>query len=121
MKSVTGRSPSPGMFRKCRLQYSRSMSMRGASASCTMKMRSPGIARIDSTSIRLARVWKESRMSPMLGCSARRTISQARSEEHTSELQSLMRISYAVFCLKKKKQQKQDHHNKKIQNTTQDT
>src|SRR3546814_9226242 len=31
----------------------------------------------------------------------------ARSEEHTSELQSLMRISYAVFCLKKKKPQKQ--------------
>src|SRR3546814_4206378 len=29
-----------------------------------------------------------------------------RSEEHTSELQSLMRISYAVFCLKKKKQEK---------------
>src|SRR3546814_983994 len=28
---------------------------------------------------------------------------EARSEEHTSELQSLMRISYAVFCLKKKK------------------
>src|SRR3546814_2162066 len=33
-----------------------------------------------------------------------------RSEEHTSELQSLMRISYAVFCLKKKKT-----HNMKIQ------
>src|SRR3546814_8511514 len=30
---------------------------------------------------------------------------QARSEEHTSELQSLMRISYAVFCLKKTKKQ----------------
>src|SRR3546814_1365069 len=30
----------------------------------------------------------------------------ARSEEHTSELQSLMRISYAVFCLKKKKKRK---------------
>src|SRR3546814_2040913 len=30
-------------------------------------------------------------------------IAAARSEEHTSELQSLMRISYAVFCLKKKK------------------
>src|SRR3546814_3795879 len=30
-----------------------------------------------------------------------------RSEEHTSELQSLMRISYAVFCLKKKKKYKQ--------------
>src|SRR3546814_1852013 len=30
-----------------------------------------------------------------------------RSEEHTSELQSLMRISYAVFCLKKKRKKKQ--------------
>src|SRR3546814_1098168 len=32
---------------------------------------------------------------------------QSRSEEHTSELQSLMRISYAVFCLKKKTRNKQ--------------
>src|SRR3546814_8591065 len=32
-----------------------------------------------------------------------------RSEEHTSELQSLMRISYAVFCLKKKKNIKEDY------------
>src|SRR3546814_9528637 len=38
--------------------------------------------------------------------------SVGRSEEHTSELQSLMRISYAVFCLKKKKQKK--HTNKII-------
>src|SRR3546814_7312102 len=35
-----------------------------------------------------------------------------RSEEHTSELQSLMRSSYAVFCLKKKKQNKQIINNK---------
>src|SRR3546814_3422943 len=35
-----------------------------------------------------------------------------RSEEHTSELQSLMRISYAVFCLKKKKQYNKPHQNK---------
>src|SRR3546814_4284751 len=33
----------------------------------------------------------------------RKAIQFGRSEEHTSELQSLMRISYAVFCLKKKK------------------
>src|SRR3546814_7678210 len=33
-----------------------------------------------------------------------------RSEEHTSELQSLMRISYAVFCLKKKKHNKYSKH-----------
>src|SRR3546814_2200337 len=46
-----------------------------------------------------------------VGMARRRTLhgthcqccSLARSEEHTSELQSLMRISYAVFCLKKKK------------------
>src|SRR3546814_7335390 len=38
----------------------------------------------------------------------------ARSEEHTSELQSLMRISYAVFCLKKKKKQR----TKKIKSLT---
>src|SRR3546814_8560553 len=37
---------------------------------------------------------------------AARTV--ARSEEHTSELQSLMRISYAVFCLKKKKTKQQN-------------
>src|SRR3546814_8263016 len=44
-----------------------------------------------------------------------------RSEEHTSELQSLMRISYAVFCLKKKKINKMNKNNKystiKKQNT----
>src|SRR3546814_7546322 len=34
-----------------------------------------------------------------------------RSEEHTSELQSLMRISYAVFCLKKKKKSQRKHTN----------
>src|SRR3546814_5359872 len=39
---------------------------------------------------------------------------ETRSEEHTSELQSLMRISYAVFCLKKKKH---THHNQINLNT----
>src|SRR3546814_9642657 len=41
----------------------------------------------------------------MRPCSLR-TYATPRSEEHTSELQSLMRISYAVFCLKKKKPNK---------------
>src|SRR3546814_4196291 len=45
-----------------------------------------------------------------------------RSEEHTSELQSLMRISYAVFCLKKKiqnthKNKKEDHSRKRHKKT----
>src|SRR3546814_7886095 len=41
---------------------------------------------------------------------------RARSEEHTSELQSLMRISYAVFCLKKKKKEKQTNNTQPRQN-----
>src|SRR3546814_1332442 len=40
----------------------------------------------------------------------RRGFDPSRSEEHTSELQSLMRISYAVFCLKKKNKQVVDHN-----------
>src|SRR3546814_10258423 len=40
-----------------------------------------------------------------------RDLHSARSEEHTSELQSLMRISYAVFCLKKKKKKRQKTEN----------
>src|SRR3546814_8700408 len=38
----------------------------------------------------------------------------ARSEEHTSELQSLMRISYAVFCLKKKKKERHQTQENKM-------
>src|SRR3546814_1903921 len=46
----------------------------------------------------------QDRHSPFAAsASFRRSRSSRRSEEHTSELQSLMRISYAVFCLKKKK------------------
>src|SRR3546814_1819647 len=44
---------------------------------------------------------------------------RSRSEEHTSELQSLMRISYAVFCLKKKKTKKYSPHtNTTLQNNS---
>src|SRR3546814_5062731 len=42
-------------------------------------------------------------------------VGQTRSEEHTSELQSLMRISYAVFCLKKKNKNKRNTHSNTIQ------
>src|SRR3546814_6868404 len=49
--------------------------------------------------------WREYR--PARACPALHGLAPigARSEEHTSELQSLMRISYAVFCLKKKKKE----------------
>src|SRR3546814_2407553 len=47
----------------------------------------------------------------------RRKRDRFRSEEHTSELQSLMRISYAVFCLKKKKITKISYTSNKYKNT----
>src|SRR3546814_2876233 len=50
-----------------------------------------------------------------LECRARRA--GLRSEEHTSELQSLMRISYAVFCLKKKNKDHIQRIQKKYYNT----
>src|SRR3546814_3398906 len=45
----------------------------------------------------------DNRVDPNSGTIRVRAVLRNRSEEHTSELQSLMRISYAVFCLKKKK------------------
>src|SRR3546814_6043974 len=42
-------------------------------------------------------------LAPAAGGGGQMRLTEKRSEEHTSELQSLMRISYAVFCLKKKK------------------
>src|SRR3546814_2112434 len=55
-------------------------------------------------SIALSRNRWSATISPRCSHCGRSTpCSRGRSEEHTSELQSLMRISYAVFCLKKKK------------------
>src|SRR3546814_8682055 len=48
----------------------------------------------------------EAQMDRLAGAGQRERRLALRSEEHTSELQSLMRISYAVFCLKKKKKHK---------------
>src|SRR3546814_3398057 len=55
-------------------------------------------------------VLAEMRLAPhpeLLHDPGRRDVAAVRSEEHTSELQSLMRISYAVFCLKKKNKHKE--------------
>src|SRR3546814_2406559 len=62
-------------------------------------------------SIALSRAMLSTGLAPdlILGVKLRPFEAHCRSEEHTSELQSLMRISYAVFCLKKKKKK-----NKKI-------
>src|SRR3546814_7555471 len=55
---------------------------------------------IESTVQSIQRAVEEAEL--MAGCEIRSVYASIRSEEHTSELQSLMRISYAVFCLKKK-------------------
>src|SRR3546814_6551345 len=79
----------------------------------------PELPRTENPDRRSRRQWRHSgRSATDSVCAARHAASRApsassavariaaasRSEEHTSELQSLMRISYAVFCLKKKKQ-----------------
>src|SRR3546814_8977806 len=56
---------------------------------------SRAMSRIDAVALLGVPFWRPPRRSPGLE-------PHLRSEEHTSELQSLMRISYAVFCLKKK-------------------
>src|SRR3546814_5956315 len=48
-------------------------------------------------------------------CEGEKSANRARSEEHTSELQSLMRISYAVFCLKKKNTNKKKYTRRQAQ------
>src|SRR3546814_5218598 len=67
------------------------------------RLRCGGIARVteyaglEAESARASWIFRPSVLLP-----------ESRSEEHTSELQSLMRISYAVFCLKKKNRQNPD-------------
>src|SRR3546814_8526050 len=77
---------------------------------------------VDSAVIRIGKLRAERphRIADVLECPFSGLDHLSRSEEHTSELQSLMRISYAVFCLKKKKNQthimRQDQHNIKDKN-----
>src|SRR3546814_3556282 len=63
------------------------------------------IAGLENAENRLSIVSSTMRFAPTCSTAISRRMNNAsrRSEEHTSELQSLMRISYAVFCLKKKK------------------
>src|SRR3546814_8227377 len=67
--------------------------------------RSPGLAANAPASARRGAGETDPRRQPQSGQGPGNAVAGAvdRSEEHTSELQSLMRISYAVFCLKKKK------------------
>src|SRR3546814_5517549 len=75
------------------------------SGRCPLSATAGGLVPLDDTMLSSRRIRHaldsetfEARQAPVVEMPHRR-----RSEEHTSELQSLMRISYAVFCLKKKK------------------
>src|SRR3546814_6299546 len=93
------------------------MSSADASTSATISARRDWVIGLDASDA--PKSWRD-RARPVASCRARRekpraaaptvdrkgssvVIALARSEEHTSEIQSLMRISYAVFCLNKKK------------------
>src|SRR3546814_10338549 len=88
----------------------------------TMNMSAP------SRRSRMRKEWSSrarSQSSVVVSYFARSSSRACRSEEHTSELQSLMRISYAVFCLKKKKKHKYCNqikleHNTKLIHENQD-
>src|SRR3546814_8070769 len=62
----------------------------------------PGVTGLAQVSGRNAIGWDEKFAKDVEYVDSRSLLLDVRSEEHTSELQSLMRISYAVFCLKKK-------------------
>src|SRR3546814_2833360 len=70
-------------------------------ASAVMAAAAERIATVFVIATSLLSSFLQGAVAPVLA--ARRSSRRLRSEEHTSELQSLMRISYAVFCLKKKK------------------
>src|SRR3546814_7883209 len=78
-------------------------------------MRRDTIAQIYSmtkpvTGVALMQLWEQGKFR--LDDPLAKYLPEYRSEEHTSELQSLMRISYAVFCLKKKKREHIHNSNK---------
>src|SRR3546814_3815109 len=72
---------------------------------CILAARACGVAIVDGVHLDLDDTEgfaAQCRQGKELGFDGKTLIHPKRSEEHTSELQSLMRISYAVFCLKKK-------------------
>src|SRR3546814_4798233 len=92
-RAEVSRIISAGHYRHKTVRHDRH---RGASHAWRRDRRSLAVPR-RSPCFSDARSWRSARAAP--------PSPRGRSEEHTSELQSLMRISYAVFCLKKKTQQ----------------
>src|SRR3546814_5245402 len=75
---------------------------RGAEGSAGKKLRRPAARREAALRLMAEHGFSQRRACRLIEVNPKTVRRQVRSEEHTSELQSLMRISYAVFCLKKK-------------------
>src|SRR3546814_3468681 len=115
-------SRSSRVFARCR---DRSMPISSITATANGSS-SPARTPTESTKIRC--LWKCFRIASAIGerielwVQTKSTLVGRRSEEHTSELQSLMRISYAVFCLKKKKKNRRTNkRSQRTNDTEQDT
>src|SRR3546814_3018360 len=104
-------TPSPGLSARSMAAYS------SPAYQASRRGRGPGLALAIAANVLLALLFLTmSSYSPL------QRMAPTRSEEHTSELQSLMRISYAVFCLKKKTpstRNQQQPQTTKLTNTTQ--
>src|SRR3546814_7683758 len=90
---------------------------KGASSSRTRVVSSAPSQRLSASNVwARASAWMRPLTAAMNSSVLAACVSWTRSEEHTSELQSLMRISYAVFCLKKKTREKQTDDDTPIRN-----
>src|SRR3546814_2366478 len=101
--------PYTTLFRSCQQALARSQSCLRSNASTPSRRKStatvsPSSARASASNVARSGGWGAA--------------PQERSEEHTSELQSLMRISYAVFCWKKKKHKTKTKKSTREQPTT---
>src|SRR3546814_2703855 len=110
-----GRQQQRGPARGADLRYDMEIRLEDAFAGCTREIEVDVAARCDACDGSGARPGTQTHRCTTCGGMGKVRAQQGffmvertRSEEHTSELQSLMRISYAVFCLKKK-----THYNKK--------
>src|SRR3546814_1073449 len=108
-RSYLGSRPASGNGRDCPPKAAGKEPQRRRVAHATRKQATPSSGLGRATAKRRRLLTQEGRRS----CTKIRTVTtiaacRSRSEEHTSELQSLMRISYAVFCLKKKNQTQED-------------
>src|SRR3546814_7586721 len=97
-------SPEAGTSCRCcrRMSASWPAMSRSVPTTCSVRLERLSCARVSLERTRMHSVVRRKRSSEIS--------SAKRSEEHTSELQSLMRISYAVFCLKKKNRKRQHLH-----------